>query len=229
MRVAQCIVNEFALDSAAESAGEGARDEACAKSTDVAKAAAALRAGKAVAFPTDTVFGLGVAVEHASSPEELYRIKRRPANKPVAWLVRGVHDLGVYGESVPEYAYDLVQRHWPGALTLIVRASDAVPQAYQSAQGTIALRMPNSAVSRQLMDLVGCPLATTSANVSGEDAPASASALSPAIVSGAAVVVSGSVRASGVASTVVDCTGGAPRIVRQGTVEIKVKTAKADQ
>ena len=229
MRVAQCIVGELALGSAAESVGEGACDETCAKSADVAKAAAALRAGEAVAFPTDTVFGLGVAVEYASSPEELYRIKRRPANKPVAWLVRGVHDLGVYGESVPAYAYELAKRHWPGALTLIVRASDAVPQAYQSAQGTIALRMPDSAVSRQLMDLVGCPLATTSANVSGENAPASASALSSAVVSGAAVVVAGSVRASGVASTVVDCTGDAPRIVRQGTVEVKAKTAKADQ
>ena len=119
------------------------------------EAAAALQAGKPVIFPTDTVFGLGVAVNHAPSPAKLYQLKQRTDDKPIAWLVGSIDDLARYGKNVSAQALELARAHWPGALTLIVEASDEVPPAYQSAVGTIALRMPNDATARTLIEQVG--------------------------------------------------------------------------
>ena len=188
----------------------------------LARAAEALREGGPVAFPTDTVMGLGLAVRHAESPALLYDIKGRASDKPIAWLVAGPEALGEYGEDVPAYAYDLARAHWPGALTLVVRASTAVPAAFASAEGTIALRMPDSATALVLIRAAGCPLATTSANVSGEAAPASAADLDPRIAARVPWVLADLSDPSGTASTVVECTDSEPRILRQGGVPIDI-------
>ncbi|MBR3258390.1 MAG: threonylcarbamoyl-AMP synthase [Eggerthellaceae bacterium] len=188
----------------------------------LARAAASLRAGKPVAFPTDTVMGLGIAPGACVSPAVVYDIKGRAADKPIAWLVAGPEALDEYGEDVPEYARQLARAHWPGALTLVIRASAAVPAAFASAQGTIALRMPASDTALALIRAVGCPLATTSANVSGEAAPAAAADLDPRIASRVSWVLADLSEPSGTASTVVDCTGPEPRILRQGDVTIPI-------
>lgn len=126
-----------------------------------------LAAAEAVVFPTDTVFGLGVSVKAAAGPRLLYDLKHRDAGKPVAWLVEGPETLDVYGRDVPAYARRLAETFWPGALTLVVRASAAVPAAFRSPAGTIGLRMPDSEAALALIRAVGCPLAVTSANLSG--------------------------------------------------------------
>ena len=182
-----------------------------------AEAVAALRAGKPVIFPTDTVFGLGVAVNHASSPAELYQLKQRTDDKPIAWLVGGIDDLARYGKNVSAQALELACAHWPGALTLIVEASDEVPPAYRSAAGTIALRVPNDPTARALIEQVG-PLATTSANISGEPAPTRTEELSPALTACVATVAGEAL--GGHASAVVDCTQTPARIVRQGAIAL---------
>ena len=188
----------------------------------VANAAAGLRAGGAAVFPTDTVYGLGVAVGSCASPQQLFAIKRRDQGKPVAWLVGGVHDLDTYGKDVPAWSRTAAEKHWPGALTLIVRASSAVPAAFQSAQGTIGLRMPNSDVALSLIRAVGTPLATTSANISGAPAPSQDVQLDLELLEQADAVVRGidCVGGEGVASTVVDCTGEHPVVLRQGSITI---------
>ena len=130
------------------------------------EAVAALKRGEAVIFPTETVYGLGVSVEAAASPEALYDLKERDRGKPVSWLVGGVDDLDRYGAHVPDLARRLARAYWPGPLTLIVEASDAVPAAFRSAAGSIGLRMPDNDTALELIEAVGCPLATTSANIS---------------------------------------------------------------
>ena len=124
-----------------------------------------------VIFPTETVYGLGVSVEAAASPEALYDLKERDRGKPVSWLVGGVDDLDRYGAHVPDLARRLARAYWPGPLTLIVEAGDAVPAAFRSAAGSIGLRMPDNDTALELIEAVGCPLATTSANISGLQAP----------------------------------------------------------
>lgn len=216
------------------------------------EATRALTVGNAVIFPTDTVFGLGVSVSAAPGPQLLYDLKRRDAGKPVAWLVEGPEALDVYGRDVPAYARRLAETFWPGGLTLVVRASDAVPAAFQSPAGTIGLRMPASEAALGLIRAAGCPLAVTSANLSGAADTACAEDLDRALVARTAGVYlsddslshsaatgtagdsdapSASARfaagdrlvpppASGTASTVLDCTGEAPRVLRAGALTL---------
>lgn len=216
------------------------------------EATRALAVGNAVIFPTDTVFGLGVSVSAAPGPQLLYDLKRRDAGKPVAWLVEGPEALDVYGRDVPVYARRLAETFWPGGLTLVVRASDAVPAAFQSPAGTIGLRMPASEAALGLIRAAGCPLAVTSANLSGAADTARAEDLDRALVARTAGVYlsddslshsaatgtagdsdapSASARfaagdrlvpppASGTASTVLDCTGEAPRVLRAGALTL---------
>lgn len=222
------------------------------RTLSLSDACCALAAGNAVIFPTDTVFGLGVSVGAAAGPQLLYELKHRDAGKPVAWLVEGPEALDVYGRDVPAYARRLAETFWPGGLTLVVRASDAVPAAFQSPAGTIGLRMPASEAVLGLIRAAGCPLAVTSANLSGAADTARAEDLDAALVARTAGVYlpddslshsaatgtdgdsdapSASARfaagdrlvsppASGTASTVLDCTGEAPRVLRAGALTL---------
>lgn len=185
-------------------------------------AKAALMRGEAVIFPTDTVYGLGVSVKAVKSPEVLYRLKERDRGKPVAWLVGGIGDLALYGADVPEFAYILARAYWPGPLTLVVNAAENVPAAFCSAQKTIGLRMPNNDFALRLLAAVRCPLATTSANISGCVSTNSYEAIDQTLLErvGIAVKDTTDLNKSGVASTVVDCTGKRPRVLRQGSVAI---------
>ncbi|MFR0868128.1 MAG: FAD-dependent protein [Adlercreutzia sp.] len=188
--------------------------------------------------------------ERGSGSPALYDLKHRDAGKPVAWLVEGPEALDVYGRDVPAYARRLADAFWPGALTLVVRASDAVSRAFQSAAGTIGLRMPANEAALELIHAVGCPLAVTSANLSGAPDTARAEDLDRALVArtaglylpdgvAAAGTASGCVEAapsasarlaasdqsalppaSGTASTVLDCTGEAPRVLRAGALTL---------
>lgn len=183
---------------------------------------AALSCGEAAVYPTETVYGVGVAVKAADTPTVLYDIKQREQRKPIAWLVSDRCDLDVYGKHVPEFAHVLARTFWPGPLTLIVNASDEVPQAYRSVAGTIGLRMPNNETALRLIREVGCPLATSSANISGNKAPCEFSHIDEALAGRVAAVYADSDDASksGVASTVVDCTGDHPVMIREGAITI---------
>lgn len=183
-----------------------------------AAAVAALAAGKPVLVPTDTLFGIAVCPAHAASPDVLYQIKGRPSDKPVAWLVSRESDLELFGRDVPAYAKVLAAAFWPGALTLVVRASEAVPKAFRSAAGTIGLRMPDDALVRALADELGFPLAVTSANRSGQSDPHSFEEIDARIVSQVACALDDAVRKSGVGSTVLDCTADSYRILREGDI-----------
>ena len=177
----------------------------------------ALKNAKPVVFPTDTVYGLGVAVKYSASPSAIRRIKQRDADKPVAWLVEGPEALDEFGQDVPDKARDLVDRYWPGALTVIVKASDKVPPAFKAMDGTIGLRMPANNTALRLIRVVG-PIAASSANLSGEEAPRTAAEIDPALRNLVAVVVEDDLQASGMASTVVDCSQGGVATIRQGEV-----------
>lgn len=187
------------------------------------EAVRALKAGLPAVFPTDTVYGLGVSVAHAESPQVIYDLKQRDAGKPVSWLVGGADDLDVYGRDVPEQARRLARAHWPGALTIIVKASDAVPRAFQSESGTIGLRMPASDVALSLIRAVGAPLATSSANVSGCAAPRTAEGLDAALLQKVAAVLEEGQGAGAAPSTVIDCSQGKMVIVRQGDIMADVE------
>lgn len=185
-------------------------------SADMREAVARLERGEAVVFPTDTVYGLGVAVAHRADPRVLFELKRRDAGKPVAWLVDGSDALYRYGRDVPDCARLLVAEGWPGALTVIVKAGEAVPRAYRSQDGTIGLRMPANDVALELIRAVGSPLATTSANVSGSPAACAFSEVDDALLSRVFALADDSQVQIGRASTVVDCSTDDVVVLREG-------------
>lgn len=209
LRIAERIVEEVSAQE----------DEAhpVVRTLSVQEAAEHARTGEPLLFPTDTVFGLGAAVVHAKSPAALNRLKQREGDQPIAWLVADAADLARYGADVPAYAHDLAQEFWPGALTLIVCASDAVPSAFRASDGTVALRMPDHPTTLALIEATKSPLATTSANLTGEAAPRAADQLSE-FFRARVPLLDGEGAASGQASTIVDCTGSCPRVIREGDV-----------
>lgn len=190
--------------------------------TNIGAAAAVLKHGNAAIYPTETVYGLGVSVRDAESPAVLFDIKQRSKAKPIAWLVGGVDDLTRYGKHVPKFACAIARTFWPGPLTLIVKAGDAVPERFRSAEGTIGLRMPNNDTALALISEVGCPLATTSANFSGYKPPRRSTAIDPDLAARveAVLVDEDDSEKSGVASTILDCTGDHPVMVREGAISI---------
>ncbi len=187
----------------------------------------ALKEGKPVIFPTDTIYGLGVSVRDAQSPEVLYELKARPKRKPVAWLVAGVEDLTKYGINVPEFAQTLARTFWPGPLTIIVEASPEVPEAFRSPEGTIGLRCPKGDFALALINELGCPIATTSANPSGHKAPKYAEGLDEGLCSKVAAVVTDDDEKSGIASTIIDCTHEYPVLTREGSISIEEIRARS--
>ena len=197
--------------------------------TSLEQAAEALRRGEAVIYPTETVYGLGVAVGAAESPDILFELKRRDRKKPIAWLVGAVDDLDRYGRNVPDFAHVLARTFWPGPLTLVVKASELVPAAFRSAEDTIGLRMPNNATALELIRLVGSPLATTSANLSGAQSPCSCAAVNPRLAEHVGLVLADASDEdkSGVCSSVLDCTHDHPIMMREGAVSIAAIQALA--
>lgn len=191
-----------------------------ANSTDAVRATAdVLSAGGVAVFPTDTVYGIGQAVcANPNGARRLFDIKRRDPRKVVPWLIADAGDLERFGTDVPAWARAMAEHLWPGGLTMVVRASREVPPAFCAADGTIALRIPDCAFVRAVARACASPLATTSANTSGSEAPVSFDAVEPRILEEADVAVDGGQTPAGLSSTIVVCTDASPRIVRVGAV-----------
>lgn len=190
-------------------------------------AATVLRDGGIAVFPTETVYGLGALADSCFGPHELFEVKVRPEGLPIPLLVETEDALDKYGVEVPEYAYNLARAFWPGAVTLVVKASDAVSKDFRAADGTIGLRSPNHEVVMELIQAAGGPLYTTSANTHGNPAPGSFDDLEPRIISHADIVIDGGETEHQQASTVVVCTGPEPVIVRHGAVSAEAIMAAA--
>ena len=182
----------------------------------------ALRDGQAVIVATDTVYGLA-ALPGSMGYASIFELKERPADQVLPWLVHDVHVLDVLADDVPAYARRLAQMFWPGALTLVLRASRlACELGGVAADGTVALRCPDDAGLLALLAELDAPLACTSANVHGEPAPsrlADVPASMRELPGGDSLL---EVCCVGRASTIVDCTGPYPKILREGPIPEQV-------
>lgn len=195
-------------------------DQAAPDAAAVRRGGNVLLAGGVVVVPTDSVYGIGcAATPHNPGHARTFAIKHRDLAQTLPWLVADAEDLDRFGRDVPAWAYRLAERWWPGALTLVVKASVAVPAEYvRSQDGTIALRLPDSNLVRALARHVGCPLAITSANTHGEAAATSGSGLEERIVREADLTFDAGPAPIAVASTIVGCTGEDPVVYREGAI-----------
>ena len=181
----------------------------------VARAAAALRDGGLLIYPTDTLYALGGRALDAEAGRRVREAKGREQGKPLPLVAEGPEQARVLCAEWPPTAGRLAARFWPGPLSLVLRASGKVPTEVTAGTGTVAVRVPARALTRRLCD--EGPLVATSANRSGEPAPARCADAVAAVGRWAALALDGGPGASA-ASTVVDLTCEAPRLVRAGPI-----------
>lgn len=197
----------------------------------IGDAAAELSAGALALIPTETVYGVGVSVvafagekpAQAAMPQEgsgyrrIFTLKQRELAQTVPWLVADASALDEYASDVHPGARALAQAFWPGALTIVVSASDKVPPYLQAADGTVALRASASPVVQALAWACG-PLAVTSANTHGMPAPASFDQVEPRILAGVDIAIDAGETPCRDASTIVSFQSGALQVIREGAI-----------
>ncbi len=184
----------------------------------IARAAAALRAGCLVAFPTETVYGLGALALDADAVRRIFAAKGRPAHNPLIVHIADISEVSQVAASWPDAAERLARRFWPGPLTLVVPRGAAVPDATTAGGPTVALRVPAHPVALALLRATGAPIAAPSANRSGELSPTRAEHVLRGLDGRIDLVLDAGPTTGGVESTVVDVSKSPPRLLRPGLI-----------
>jgi len=188
-----------------------------------------LRRGEPIAFPTDTVYGVGAHGFHPKAVERLYSLKQRPAHLPIPLLLPDVEMVRAVCTDIPPVAWRLAERFWPGALSLVLRRSAAVPDVVTSGGTTVAIRVPDHSWVRELGRQLGAPLAATSANLHSGSAPVTADDVLDLFEGLVPLVLDGGTCRGGVASTVLDLTVAPAAILRPGPVTAQMLKAEGLQ
>lgn len=177
-----------------------------------------LRAGELVAFPTDTVYGVGAVFWDSAAVGKLYVAKLRSLDKAIPLLLADPQDLSLVAGPLSSSALRLARHFWPGALTLVVTRGERVPYDVTAGGETVAVRIPDLPLARALIRAVGAPLATTSANLSGREPALNAQEAADQLGGRIAMILDGGACPGGIASTVVDVTSPEPRVLRAGPI-----------
>ena len=192
-------------------------------------AAGVLLAGGLVAFPTETVYGVGADASNADAVARIYSVKGRPADHPLIVHVASMDGLGDWARDVPEYAISLARDFWPGPMTLVVRRSDLAGDFVTGGQDTVGVRVPNHPVALGLLEAFvkagGRGIAAPSANRFGNVSPTTAQAVAAELgdyLADADQILDGGPCDVGVESTIIDCTGDTPKILRPGAITVEM-------
>jgi L-threonylcarbamoyladenylate synthase len=195
--------------------------------TAMVDAAANLLAGNLVAFPTETVYGLGADACNADAVARIYSVKGRPADHPLIVHVASMEGLGDWADDVPGYAISLARDFWPGPMTLIMKRSELAGDFVTGGQETVGVRVPDHPVALGLLEAFaragGKGVAAPSANRFGSVSPTTAQAVADELsdyLAEADQILDGGPSQVGVESTIIDCTGEVPRILRPGAVTV---------
>jgi L-threonylcarbamoyladenylate synthase len=192
---------------------------------EIRLAAQALKAGHLVAFATETVYGLGADASNAAAVARIYETKGRPANHPLIVHVSDAKQLDVWALEVPDYARKLAADFWPGAMTLVLKRSQAAKDFVTGGQDTVGVRVPSHAVALELLrefeQLGGLGVAAPSANRFGKVSPTTAQAVEEELgryLAEQDLILEGGASEVGIESTIIDCTTARPRILRLGAI-----------
>lgn len=177
-----------------------------------------LQKGGLVAFPTETVYGLGGDALNPTSSQKIYAAKGRPSDNPLIVHICKMEDIGLLVEEVPESAKRLAEKFWPGPLTIIMRKSEKVPYETTGGLNTVAVRMPDNPIALALIKAAGGYVAAPSANLSGRPSPTLAKYVMEDMDGRIDMILDGGALGIGLESTIVDLTGDVPEILRPGYV-----------
>lgn len=189
------------------------------------QAAQQLKAGALVAFPTETVYGLGADATNPDSVARIYAVKNRPADHPLIVHVSDLSDLAEWADDIPEFAIALAREYWPGPMTLILKRSSLAQNFITGGQNSVGIRIPNHPIALALLEefkkIGGKGVAAPSANRFGHVSPTTSDAVAEELTEFLAtgdLILDGGASQVGVESTIIDCTGVAPRILRPGAI-----------
>jgi len=195
----------------------------------LAQAASNLKAGSLVAFPTETVYGLGADANNADAVARIYKVKGRPADHPLIVHIASIDGISDWAEDIPDYAIALARKFWPGPMTLIFKRSELVKDFITGGQETIGLRVPDHTIALALINefskVGGKGIAAPSANRFGHVSPTTSAAVKEELeefLSKGDLILDGGPSQVGVESTIIDCTSTAPRILRPGAITIEM-------
>ena len=193
----------------------------------MAAAAAKLASGALVAFPTETVYGLGGDACNADAVARIYSVKGRPADHPLIVHISSMQRMEDWAEEIPEYAITLARDFWPGPMTLVLKRSSLAKDFITGGQDTVGVRVPDHVVALALLEafesIGGKGVAAPSANRFGQVSPTTAAAVVEEVgkyLDSADQIIDGGACTVGVESTIIDCTGDAPRILRPGAITV---------
>ena len=193
----------------------------------MAAAAAKLASGALVAFPTETVYGLGGDACNADAVARIYGVKGRPADHPLIVHISSMQRMDDWAEEIPEFAITLARDYWPGPMTLVLKRSSLAKDFITGGQDTVGVRVPDHVVALALLEafenIGGKGVAAPSANRFGQVSPTTAAAVVDEIgkyLDSADQIIDGGACTVGVESTIIDCTGDAPRILRPGAITV---------
>lgn len=185
----------------------------------IPRALAILKNGGLIAFPTDTVYGVGALAFDSQAVESIYAAKDRPVEKAIPILIGDTNDLEKVAVDIPAAAHRLASRFWPGPLTILVPKRAELPEAV-SATATVGVRVPDHPVARELLRASG-PMAVTSANISGAHSPVTAQEVYEQLGGRIALIIDGGRTPGGIPSTLVDCTISELKILREGPISLE--------
>ena len=194
----------------------------------LSRAAKQLKDGNLIAFPTETVYGLGADAQNESAVSRIYKVKGRPQDHPLIVHIGDWQLMGEWAEEIPDFAIDLARAFWPGPMTLILKRSELAKDFVTGNQNTVGIRVPNQTLALQLLNefakLGGKGIAAPSANRFGQVSPTSAEAVREeigAFLDANDAILDGGPCSVGVESTIIDCTGANPKILRPGAITIE--------
>ena len=185
---------------------------------DITHAAAQLKAGELVAFPTETVYGLGADASNADAVRKIYAAKGRPSNHPLIVHVADAVQLANWARDIPPAAHVLAKKFWPGPLTLVLKRNPRVPDAVTGGQDTVAIRVPSHPVAQALLREFGGGVAAPSANRFGRVSATTAAHVREEFGDTVACVLDGGAADVGIESTIVDCSRATPSLLRPGWI-----------
>ncbi len=182
------------------------------------QAVSILSNGGVIAYPTDTVYGLGADAFNEAAVNRIYEIKQRPSKQPLSLLIADMNGLSELTDDISKMTRILTSQFWPGGLTLVVRKSQHIPLWIVSNGETVAVRIPDHPVTLELIRSLGKPLIGTSANLSGTPSVTSADKVKSQLGSAVDFILDAGICPGGIESTVVDVTGNVPVVLREGAV-----------
>jgi len=185
----------------------------------IQQALSILQSGGLVAFPTDTVYGVGALAFDGKAVESIYIAKDRPIEKAIPVLIADAVDMEKVGMNIPALAHQLAARFFPGPLTVIIPKQPTLPESV-SATDTVGVRVPNHEVARALLRAAG-PMTVTSANISGQPSPSTAQEVFAQLGGRIDMIIDGGTTPGGVPSALVDCTGDEMKILREGPISLE--------